>query len=1101
MPDAVSERRTAVIVFAQVLGALPGDALFGELRSRVERHGGIVDKFIGDVVMAVFGAPVARGDDTARAMRAAIAMRAAARAAGCDLRAGINRGEVFWSSVAGERATAMGDPVNVAQRLQSAASPGAVVASRAAWDAAGDSFEGRSLGALTLKGRTETVEAWEVESLPPGATRRGMPGMRETPFLGREQSLAGLMARFREGTGGLVVVSGAAGTGKSRLLAELRRLARLAAARAWVATGRAQETAAIPRAAFGEIVRDATGVDGAADPEGLAASLVRDLEGRPASGLQRRTWADLIMLSLGFAVPGAGAREMDPLQVRGETSDAWRNWILARSGGGPALLCLEDLQWADPFTHELLGDVVAGLRGLPVLFVGALRPGTEPSVAAHRVELDDLPADASRAIASAVLGAPLDDSLAAFLAGRAGGNPLFVEELCLFLRDRGLVAGTPRTLTGDPGGIPGGLQDLLVAQADALAASSKASMKAASVVGTTFWTGLVGRILGLDGPADVHEARSRAMVAPRESSLLPGDSEFAFRHALIREALYSLLPRRDRTRFHGQIAQDLAGPGLPARMDLLSLAARHAESAGEPARAAELWMRVYEATLSESTIEQGLRAASEAARLGYGARAVVAESEALLRLGRAPEALQKLEAIGAGEDPDLTARVASAKSNALLELGRVREGLAAAESARAIAVTAAERFRAVRSEARALEILGRRDEAFALVTRSRDEVERGALPPGPARDLVLSGLCNLEAIIAWWRGDMQRGFEVNERAYELACSAGSRELTAGALHNRAIHMRVAGRHSEAIAAAEKALALRREIGDHSGIALSLNSVSACLFTVGRFAEAARFARESAAAARDARTPETLARALLNLSITLAKAGRLDDAVAAAGEAVEVRRRMGILRPLVFALTSAAYVFLQAREVAKAREALEEADPASRTEAPEYRAEVLCHLSEVEDREGNPGRAREHAEESLKEAEKRPGGGMVPFAFERLSALRRRRGEAAAAIALAERAVGLRRGTPNEALALTALARGRLAAGDAAGAATAACEAATGAARLGARLDEMEARRAWAAALRELGRPEEASTEASAALEIARSTGAARLAAEVEAGSE
>ncbi|MCC6739980.1 MAG: AAA family ATPase [Planctomycetia bacterium] len=1091
MSGHASERRVVAIVFAQVLGDFPDEGLFAVLRGCVEKQGGAVDKFIGDVVMAVFGAPVARGDDTARAVRAALAMRAAARGAGRDLRAGINRGEVFWSGVAGERPTAMGDPVNVAQRLQAAAAPGAVVASRSAWDAAGDAFEGRALGELALKGRSEAVEAWELEALPAGVTRRGMHGGRGTPFLGRERELGRLAARFESGRGGLVVVRGAPGTGKSRLLAEFRRLARLGAPGAWVVTGRAPESAAIPRAAFGEIVREATGLDGGTDPGALARAIAADLGG--GEDAQRRAWADLVVLSLGFAAPGAAVREMDPLHLRSETAHAWASWIRARAGGRPALLCLEDLQWADPDTRELLEDLAAGLADSTVLLAGASRPEAPPLAGADVLDLEDLPLEAAREVASAALGAPVGDALATFLAERAGGNPLYVEELCRYLRDRGLVAGVPRALAGDAAGIPGGLQDLLVAQADLLGAETKEALKGASVVGGTFWTGLVGRVLGRDSPADIREARDRSLVASRASSLLPDDCEFVFRHALIRDALYALLPRKDRARLHGLVADDLAGPSRPQRLDLLSLAARHAEAAGDRPRAAALWMSVTAVSLRESTLDHSLRAAREAVRLGAGPDAVVAAAEAQIRLGLAAEALAALDALPPVEDPDLAARISLVRSGALVESGQILPALEAAVRARSLAKSPAVRASAMRAEARTLEMLGRREESRALAERGRADLEAGLLPPGPARDNALAGFFTIEAILAWWRGEPDLGLELNERAYRCSLAAGNRETAAGALHNRAIHLRRQGRHVEALAAAERALELRREIGDRSGIGLSLNSLSAGHFEAGRYREAVNCALESAEMSREARTPETLARALLNLAIVLTKVGRLDRAVEAVGEAVEIRRRMALPGPLAFALVNGAFVRLVRREFAEALALLEEAEPLSRTRAPEIRAEYCCHMSAVRCEEGRLDEALALAGESVEAARIRPVSGMLPFALEQLSAVLLRRGEAGKALEAAGEAHANRRGGPTEGIALLARGRAQLATGDAAGAEAQAVAVVAGALRQGERPLEADARDLRAAALRALGREREGDAEAAEARAIRAALGAPRLA--------
>ncbi|NUN49672.1 MAG: tetratricopeptide repeat protein, partial [Candidatus Brocadiae bacterium] len=1039
MPTQPSERRTVAVAFAQVLGPAPDDTLLTSLRVCVERHGGMVDKFIGDVVMAVFGAPIARGDDTARGLRAALAMRGVARAAGRDLRAGLNRGEVFWSAVGGDRATAIGDAVNVAQRLQAAAEPGVILASASAWEAAGEGFEGRCRGALQLKGRSEAVEAWEIEVLPVGVTRRSRAAAGVTPFLGREDVLGGLVARFEGGAGGLVVVRGAPGAGKSRMLAEFRRLARIRHPGTWVETGRAVETAALPRDVFSGLVGDAAlgGMGGGS--EGVARAVAEDLRTAGATDVERRTWADLVALSLGRAAPDAAVREMDPLRLRAETAHAWSRWIRARAAGKPALLCLEDLQWADTGSRELLSDLVEILAGVPVLFAGAARPEA-PSFGGDVVELDDLSREVAREVASAVLGAPIGDALAAFLAARAGGNPLYIEELCRYLRDRRLVHGAPLALATESTGVPHALQDLLVAQADQLSAPAKETLKAAGVIGTAFWSGLLGRLLGRGVDGDLGEARSRALVAMHEGSLLPEDREFGFRHALIRDALVSLLPRKDRARLHASIAADLSGPSRSGRIDLLTLAAQHAEAGGNPPAAAELWMRVHARTERVSTIEQSLRAAKEAVRLGFGPRAVAAEAEALIRLGRAGEALDRLRQAGDGLEGLDGMKISLARSSACFEAGRIPEALAEASRARALARDAGDRVRCLRAEARALEAMGRTAEAEDRVREGLAEADSGRLPEGPELDLSRSALHNLASVLSWGQGRTEEGIHLNERALLLARRAGSREQSAGALHNRCVHLRIAGRFEEALAAMQEGLELRREIGDRSGIALSLNSQAACLSDMGRFEEGLACAREAVSIAREARTPEPLARALLNAAFLQARLGRLGESLEAVTEAVALRRSMGAVRTLVFALINLGHIRLQRAEPQEAFAPLLEAERLVREKLPRALADVAYNLAWAKLETGDNAGALQLAEEGRIEAERRPETAIASFLADLLSRLRSRRGEHTEAVRLAERSLQWRKGGGSEGRSLVVLAEARLAAGDAAGSESAAAAA-------------------------------------------------------------
>lgn len=1051
-----------------------------------------MDKFIGDVVMAVFGAPVARGDDTARAIRAALAMRSAARSAGRDLRAGVNRGDVFWSAVGGDRPTVIGDAVNVAQRLQSNAAPGTVLASRTAWEASGNSFDGRARGALELKGRSEAVEAFEVEALPPGVTKRGMPGERATPFLGREGAIGDLRARFESGRGGLVVVRGAPGSGKSRLLAEFRRLVRMRHPGAWVVTGRELEAAAFPRPAFAEVVRESCGVDGAADPAGLARALAADLGGTGAA-VEAALRAELMVLSLGLAAPGAGAREVDPVRLREETIGAWSRWIRARAAGRPALLCFEDLQWAVPDSRNLLEDLVGALEGEPVLFAGAARPEAPPLARAVEIALDDLSPEAAQGVASGALGGPVAAGLSEFLSARAGGNPLYIEELCRYLRDRNLLAGPPFALASEPSGVPAGLHDLLVAQADLLSAPARESMKTAGVVGGRFWIRLLDRLIERESLPDVREAETRAMVASSPLSGLPDDAEYTFRHALIRDALYSLVPKKERVRIHARVADDLSGPGRPARMDLLSLAARHAESAGEFPRAASLWMRVHEATLTESTVEQGLRAAREAVRLGQGVEAVVCEAASLTRLGRAGEALARLEGLEGDERAGW--RVLLARSSALVELGRVTEGLESATRAVELAPAGLEQFRAQRAKARCYQMLGRMDEAMALVQRGLRELDAAEGLPAGERDQVRVGLVNIEAIVLWFRGQTELSLDANTRELEIARRLGSRESASGALHNQCIQLRLLGRHEEALESARESLRLRREIGDRGGVVLALNSLGACLYSLGRFGEAIEPLREGIAIARESNTPEALARVLLNLGFCQLRLGGLGEALATVEESVSLRRHMNVPRPLAFTLVILGRVRLVRQEVTEALAALREAEAIARESVPLILAEVLANLAQAKGEDGDSTGAIELAEEALREAGRQNSADMRMQSLELLAVLKARAGDGEAAVRLANAALEERRAAKSGAEMVPswlATSEALRANDDASGAEAAAAEAIRVAMEHGMRPEEAWGRARRAEALGSLGRKEEAAAEMESALAIFRTLGAPAL---------
>ncbi|KAF0240224.1 MAG: adenylate/guanylate, partial [Planctomycetota bacterium] len=599
MPADPRERRTVTVLFSDLSGftALSEqmdpeevsdlvDALFQKLRAAIESHGGTVDKFIGDAVMAVFGAPVAHEDDPLRASRAGLAMQKAVAAFSSErkldlrLRVGINTGEVLWGSVGGDRATAMGDAVNVAQRLESAAEPGTVLASKSVARAVGGRLRFRALEAIQVKGRQELVEPFIVVGEGAGQTEFRRAGEIATPIVGRDAEIARLIEAF---PGGFFVLEGEAGIGKSRLLHELRRRVRAKRPDAWIGVGRAREGPPLPLGAFGEIVRGEAGSGG--DGGRLASWLAGEMAADGAVESENR--AQLIALSLGYAVPGARVTGIEPARIPAETRHAWERWLRARAARGPVLLCIEDLHWADGGTLSLMEHLATSLAGASVTVVGSARPGGRLPSAHERIGLDALPGEALSRLAEGILPGPLAPELLDFLAQQSGGNPYYLEELARYLLEEKLVGGTPARLAARPERIPDGLQGLLIARLDGVGPASRDALKAAAVVGRTFWRGLLTKILGVPAEPLIEEAHLRQMVFPRDGSLLPGDSEHVFKHALLRDAAYSLLPKKDRARLHLRVAELLPGGG---GRKIAILAAGHREAAGQPAEAARLWL-------------------------------------------------------------------------------------------------------------------------------------------------------------------------------------------------------------------------------------------------------------------------------------------------------------------------------------------------------------------------------------------------------------------------------------------------------------------------------------------------------------------------------
>ncbi|MBI2922597.1 MAG: tetratricopeptide repeat protein [Planctomycetes bacterium] len=936
MPAADSrERRTVTVLFSDLSGftrlsedrdpeevADLIDALFQKFRAAVESHGGTVDKFIGDAVMAVFGAPVAHEDDALRAVLAGLALQQALdefnRERGLDLslRVGINTGEVLWGTLAGEKATVMGDAVNLAQRLEAAAEPGSVLVSRATEREARDRVRFRGLPAIQVKGRTEAVEPFEaVEELSGGTEVRTGAGAMG-PLVGRDAELARL--RDAAARGGFFVLTGEPGVGKSRLAAEVRQAVRSARAGIWVAVGRALEHARLPLGPFGDLVRAEAGVSGldAGDAPRVVAAVAAELERAGVEAAERENLAHLVALSLGYAVPEARVRHLEPARFEAEAARAWERWLAARARGGPALLCFEDLQWADASTRALLEALAPRLAGRPLTILATARPEAALPAGFETLPLAALDRDGVRRVAEGVLGSAPSPDLLAFLVDQTGGNPYYVEELCRYLRESGLPAR--------PEGMPANLQGLLVARLDSLAPEHKEAVKCASAIGRAFWAGFLAELLGRDVEEAIAEARRREMVFPQAASLMPGDRQYVFKHALLRDAAYSLLTRRDRARLHGAAAGRLAGlAGASGDRRLRALAASHWRDAGRDAEAAAAWLEAAGAARAVNALEETLEWArlsdlahpSDAAALTRaGALAAVsrfAESravaeEALARDGSGPERLRL--------------RLAAGRARSLL--GDPTGALPVFDAVLAEGAVAETRLEGLRDRVVSLVALGRYDEAERAIALMFAEIE-GPDPPESAESW--RGYAFHESgAVHFYSNRFAEAEKAYSAALDIARRAGNLLMVASGTADLANVVAARGDLAGAIARIVEAERGFRAIGDRLGAATCVNNIGTYLHRRGDHLAALEAFNRALAERRDIGDRRGVATSLANVAVIRAAVGELDLGETQAREALEIRREIGDARGEAANLANLGQILMQKGDLPGAERACREA---------------------------------------------------------------------------------------------------------------------------------------------------------------------------------
>ncbi|MGH7557149.1 MAG: adenylate/guanylate cyclase domain-containing protein [Gemmatimonadota bacterium] len=612
------DRREVVVLFADLKGytslserldpeevTLLVNPLLQRLAGTVYDYEGYVDKFIGDAVMALFGAPLAHENDAERAVLAGLAMldvitdHNAESEIPLALRVGIHLGEVVAAHLGTEmrlQYTVLGDTVNVASRLESAAEPNTVFVSEAVQERVRDRFEEIELPPLNLKGKSEPVRAYRIVRYSGGASS---PAREWSPFAGRETELARLTGFLRAGDGraAALVVEGEAGTGKSRLVAE--GLKRAALPSFMVAFSQIR----LPGQRAPEVeLFDRLGAYGEGALEDRAKALLGDAfdaHRRGIEGLTREVGAG--------AVPeGDGHQAEDPQTARQNRWLALAALFNAVARTTPMAILFEDVHWADETAREFLAFLFPALAGgrIPVLLTA--RPGVLEAWLAEEVErLTIGPLD--EAAAEKLLGGRLDELAPEDrreLIRRSQGNPLFLEELIRAMED-----------VGEEGrrSVPGTVQGLIMSRIDRLEPPLQLLLQMSSVLGMHFPTRLLARMYGLEAqPIGFDQAlaslQERGFIEERTPE------EQGFRHALMQEVAYGGLLQRVRNVLHesaARLGEELFSDRGEAEAPFF---AHHYWHAGLPKAAApHLWIagRSAAAGYDLPTAERHLRRAAE----------------------------------------------------------------------------------------------------------------------------------------------------------------------------------------------------------------------------------------------------------------------------------------------------------------------------------------------------------------------------------------------------------------------------------------------------------------------------------------------------------
>ena len=544
---AQEQRKVVTILFCDLVGSTAlgestdPEALrarmrryFEDLRTVLERHGGTVEKFVGDAVMAVFGIPIAHEDDALRAVRAAEEMRAAVAEHGLEARIGVDTGEVV---VGGEGETLVtGDAVNVAARLEQAAAPGEILIGAETRLLVRDAVHLEPVEPLALKGKSAAVEAYRLVSVL--ARAEGVTRHLDTPLVGRERERRRLRRDYEDAVADracrLFTLLGPAGIGKSRLVAD-----------------------------FLEHVGDSADV----------------LRGRCLPYGEGITYWPLVEILTAIDV----APDTVVASTPEETRVAFRKLLEARAASRPQVVVIDDLQWAEPVFVDLVEHVADLSRDAPLFLLCVARTellDARPAWGGGKLNATSLllePLDDAECeeLIDLLLGdADLDDDLRRRISAASEGNALYVEEMVAMVRERAGERELP---------VPATIHALLQARLDLLADGERLVVGHAAVEGEVFHRGTVAVLVPPDaeGTLDDHLAAlvRKELIRPA-SALLPGEEAYRFRHLLIRDAAYGALPKELRARLHERLAVWLEG-SAGATFELDEILGYHLEQAFE----------------------------------------------------------------------------------------------------------------------------------------------------------------------------------------------------------------------------------------------------------------------------------------------------------------------------------------------------------------------------------------------------------------------------------------------------------------------------------------------------------------------------------------
>ena len=836
------------------------DPVITTLSDIVGRYDGYVEKYAGDALLALFGAPVSHEDDAVRALLVALEMHSELKRVCSELpydpeltlHVGVNSGHAIARILGSEARLdygVLGDSIILAQRLESVAPPNETYVSDLTYRLTGDRFEFEPVGELTLKGKSEPVRAWRLVG------ERVTPTSLRSAFVGRDRELAmleAILAGLVDGKGAVVGLTGEAGVGKSRLTDATRQRAEALGIR-WLNARCLSYGAELAYWPLIDLLRRTADLRSELDPSEAAMRLQILLRAVPNAVPY---FARLLSVS---TPEGDGVAALEPEAFRRGLHDAFASWLRALAAENPVLLALEDLHWADNSTIALVTELarVCGNERAALYLIG--RPESEElaaSIGGERsvsLRLEALDATGIHSLLESLLGDEIPRGLEEFVTARSAGNPFFVQELVRSLQEEDVLVpadGGWRMRPGwDAQSLPATIEEVLSARLDALPRPAAALLQTVSVIGRRVRLPLLEAVE--ERPSEIEPALAQLL----ESGLLErgrdeGEDVVMFHHALVQDAAYSRLLRRQRRTLHlrvAEVAESLYGAGD----ETIDLLARHFYLG-----------------------EAGEKAAEYLIRAGARARRLFANAEAILHYSRAVEV--------ARDDSALAARL----PDMLLELADLRD------------------------------LVGDYDEALKVYTEVRDETQdvlawRGLASTLRKRGEFMKALAVVDQAFStdalagrdlrplWlergWTLSVMGRYEEGVDAFEAGLILDERkddEVAGQLLLQTARAETLLGVHDAALEHALSAERIFTDRDDPRGLASTLRIIGDAHRDAGRPDEAAEALRRGLALAERVGSAEEIGACLINLGLAEMERGELAEAVACDRRAIEEFERIG-----------------------------------------------------------------------------------------------------------------------------------------------------------------------------------------------------------------